>query len=621
MSSRPLPDAGFDVYAADKLVPSLASHVLGTLWFVAGAAMLVFVLFLAVLFVAGVVFRWGNGGTLRRPARVFGGSSILVLVTATALLTPHSAIDKSTSTGNEARVAVAQPGRLLPAVSGLPLKYADGGSRGAGLAQSTLHTLVLYDGAGPSAGFAELDATKLVNLVSHFGDWTAHPIDTYRSGELLAYGATIFLGAVAGGTLPPAFLDDVLHASRQVMWINADIDQLQARDASLWRSRYGFTSRGADLAQAVQVRYRGATLPVSQTSDAGLTRISIDQPTKASALATAVRSDGTTLPWAVRSGNLIYVAEDPLPYLGVGNDRYLALADLLFEALNPAAPEQHRALIRLEDVGPTTDPVKFRAVVDYLSGRGVPFSVAVYPVFRDPNGTSGDGTDITVRLSERPALVAALKYATEHGGDLVLHGYTHQYAAKNNPNNGRSGDDAEFYLSHLDGNQQVQLDGPVPEDSRAWVLGRLDQALADLSNAGLPRPTMFEFPHYMASAADYAAARQRFPFRYERTLYFPGLLSGTQIDDAKRGWQFFPYAVRDVYGMGVIPENLDYVASDGSTIPGMLETARSNLVVRDGVASFFYHPFLGVGNLPRLVDGLRAMGYTFVRGQDLATSL
>ena len=52
----------------------------------------------------------------------------------------------------------------------------------------------------------------------------------------------------------------------------------------------------------------------------------------------------------------------------------------------------------------------------------------------------------------------------------------------------------------------------------------------------------------------------------------------------------------------------------------MLATARENLVVRDGVASFFYHPFLGVGSLPKLVDGLRAMGYTFVAAQDVAGS-
>ena len=97
---------------------------------------------------------------------------------------------------------------------------------------------------------------------------------------------------------------------------------------------------------------------------------------------------------------------------------------------------------------------------------------------------------------------------------------------------------------------------------------------------------------------------------------FPGTLSGQPVDDSHPAWQMFPYTVRDVYGTAVIPEDLDYVHSDGSNITDMLNQARENLVVRDGVASFFYHPFLSVAQLQQVVDGVRALGYTFVAGQD-----
>jgi len=365
--------------------------------------------------------------------------------------------------------------------------------------------------------------------------------------------------------------------------------------------------------------YRGTMLPMDSSGGTGYTRISIDSSGAATVLATASRADGTSAPWAVRSGTLTYVSENPLLSQTSLEGRNLAFADLLYDLLAPATQSRHRALVRLEDVNPTTDPTNLLAIVNYLSGHGVPFSVGVFPVFRDPNGAGGNG-DVTVRLSDRPALVSALSYATTHGGSLVLHGYTHQYATKNNPVNGRSGDDAEFYLCHLDASQQLQLDGHVSEDSQAWALGRLDQALTAVRTAGLPQPAMVEFPHYMASATDYLAAGKRFDSRYERSLYFPGALSGQQIDDTRRLWQMFPYAVRDVYGTAVIPENLDYVLSDASNIQKMLNQARSNLVVRDGVASFFYHPLLGLGQLPQLVDGLKAMGYTFVAGQDLVGS-
>ena len=157
----------------------------------------------------------------------------------------------------------------------------------------------------------------------------------------------------------------------------------------------------------------------------------------------------------------------------------------------------------------------------------------------------------------------------------------------------------------------------MPEDSPSWALNRINQALAEVQNAGLPRPSMFEFPHYMASATDSLAVGALFHTRYERPLYFPGMLSDQPADATRPGWQMFPYAVRDVYGTTVVPENLDYVHSDGGNIPEMLAQARSNLVVRDGVASFFFHPFLSVDLLRQVVDGLRGQGYTFVAARDV----
>jgi hypothetical protein len=35
------------------------------------------------------------------------------------------------------------------------------------------------------------------------------------------------------------------------------------------------------------------------------------------------------------------------------------------------------------------------------------------------------------------------------------------------------------------------------------------------------------------------------------------------------------------------------------------------------VASFFYHPLLGLTYLPELIDGVQALGYTFVPARDV----
>jgi uncharacterized protein YdaL len=602
---------------------SLVVTVLEVLWFIAGAAMLVFTAFVAVLFLAALAFRLNRAGGTRHPTAVFSISSIFVVVAATFLMLPNSPFgggpaDSHTAARAAPAGAGLEPNKIYPAMSGLPLRYVNGGATGAGLTSAKTRALVLYGGTPGVTGSPEVSATKLVNLVSHFGRWTARPVRAYRAGEMAVYDAVFYVDGPFGAAPPVAFLDDVLHGSRPVMWIGGDIRQLISRAGDRWTRRYGFTSQGLQPGPFARMEYKGTALPMNWIADAGVTHVQVTDAARATVLGTAMHSDGSSMPWAVRSANLIQVSEDPLPYIAEDDDRYLAFADLLFEVLAPRVAQRHRALIRLEDVGPTADPVQLRAVTDYLYGRGVPFSIGVYPVYRDPRGAGGD---VTVRLSDRPALVEVLRHAAARGGTVLMHGYTHQYANASNPGHGVSGEDAEFYRCHLDDHQQqCLLDGPVAEDSRQWALGRIDRGLEEWRQAGLPRPSIFEFPHYMASPDAYVAVGARFSYRYERSLYYPGLLSGQPVPDAGREWQFFPYAVRDVYGAKVLPENLDYVTDSGDSIPYMLAAARANLVVRDGVASFFYHPFLGVGRLPQLVDGLRSMGYTFVSPTDLVAS-
>ena len=608
-----------DIPLGNSMISGLVARLIEALWLVTGAAMFLFTLFLAVLVVAGVGYRLGPRDGRRRHAAVFGISVIVVLAGATALALPHSygnvqQIFRSRSPSS----LTATPPRATTAyqtISGLPVRFKNGAATGQGLKSNAEHSLVLYDDGGIDPQGNELSATLLVNLISHFGDWTALSMSNYRSGMLAGYDAVFYLGA-ADAALPSSFLDEVTKTGQGVIWIGHGLDQVRARETALGSGFTGFTVQGTDTAALNMIHYRDTDLAANGNGGGGYARVEIDQPDAVTVLATANRSDGSTVPWAVRSGHLTFLADNPLIDLTRLDGRNLVLDDLLFDALDPGARTQHQALLRLEDVNPATDPAKLRAIVDYLYGEGVPFSIAVFPVYRDPNGVDGNG-DVTIELTERPALVSALAYATAHGGSLVLHGYTHQYQNKANPANGRSGDDAEFYLCHPDAAQGMQLDGHVPEDSPAWALGRVNRALAEMKAAEVPAPSMFEFPHYLGSATDYLAIGGKFTVLYQRTLYFPGLLLGQQVNDARRIWQVLPYVVHDVYGNTIVPENMDYVSSDGTTIPRMLDQARSNLVVRDGVASFFYHPFLGVGQLPQLVDGLKSMGYTFVTARSL----
>ena len=326
----------------------------------------------------------------------------------------------------------------------------------------------------------------------------------------------------------------------------------------------------------------------------------------------------------MRSGNLTYLGEVPFAYMA-HDDRYLAFADLLYDVLAPTAVARHRALVRIEDVGPDADPAELRAVADYLASRKVPFTVAVYPRYRDPKGVNNGGQSEDYTLKQRPQVVSALKYMVSRGGTLLLHGYTHQYSTVANPYDGVSANDFEFYKAHVDANDNVIYDGPVPGDSTAWATSRINGGLNEFAFAGLAKPTIFEFPHYAASAVDYRTAATKFATRYDRGLYYPGVLSKTTVDQTRILGQFFPYLVRDVYGTAVIPENIGNVEPEPfnqhpARLPAdLVASASRNLAIRDGVASFFYHPYLGTTYLAQTVEGIQGLGYTFVPASAMLT--
>jgi uncharacterized protein YdaL len=477
-------------------------------------------------------------------------------------------------------------------------------------------TLILYDTTGQWGWLGEQYAMQTANLVSHFGGWQAHPVATYTAGEMEAYQAVVYIGSTYDEQVPTAFLTDVLAGTRPVVWMYHNIWQLTAQ-APDFTTTYGWNWAQFDFSSVGQVIYKNTALTRYRPNNAGIMSYSTIDPTKVTVLAEAVRADGTTFPWALRSNNLTFVGEIPYTYADM-TDRYLAMADIFFDVLAPGTQARHRALVRIEDVGPDSDPNDLRAIANYLSSVDVPFSVAVYPRHLDPNGVYNNGVPVDVTLADTPEVVNALQYMVRRGGTLLMHGYTHQYSNVANPYSGASADDFEFFRAHVDAQDFVVYDGPVAEDSPVWATDRLTSSAAAFGAAGLTTPTVFEFPHYAGSAVDYTAVAGMFSKRYDRGLYFRNQLAGGPIDHTQFSGQFFPYAVTDVYGTYVIPENIGNVEPDPfnnhpARLPAdLIDAASRNLVVRDGFASFFYHPYLGTAYLMETVEGIKNLGYTFV---------
>ncbi|WP_344579882.1 DUF2334 domain-containing protein [Nonomuraea roseoviolacea] len=520
-----------------------------------------------------------------------------------------------------------------------------GGMEGKGVhrpvpgGRAATSTLIAVDDADGPAAF-QVYATRAANLVSHFGPVRVIGTSAYRAGMLGRHRALVYVGMSNVQRLPSALRHDVLAGRGPVLWLGGNIGTLTTPDR--FARRYGWRWGGSGLAphrvprqgpearpplprsgqvraadrgltDVSGVRYKGVLLSRDPSQGPIGTFADLD-PRRARVLATAVTADGRTRPWAVRSGNLTYVAEVAVN-IDEDDDRFLAVSDLLFDLLAPGTPARHRALVRLEDLGPQADPEAIRAAGETLYRLGVPFSFGVIPIYRGP---LPDGPKRrTIRLRDRPELVRALVYLLDHGGTMVLHGYTHQSDGPPNPTNGETGQDFEFFRTHFAAGQQLVYDGAIHGDSSAWMEHRIDQALAEVRAAGLPQPRIFEVPHYAASPADYRVIARRFAARYDRGSYFtPGWQGHTPVSPYMDE-QFAPYVIRDVYGSVVIPESLGLVElrpteDDDGTPATILEKARAQLVVRDNVAGFFYHPFLGTDRLERIVGRMRSMGYQFV---------
>ncbi len=442
----------------------------------------------------------------------------------------------------------------------------------ASLAAQPQPVAIFYDGETRPMAQGYLDARHIENLLGHFGlRAEVRPIGEYRAGELAHYRAAFFTGTVTGTRFPAGFLADVRAFPRPFCWIGRHIGQLTAAAALGFR----YVDYRDDL-EFRQVLYKGATLP---KDDPDLNIVAVEDAAAVQVLATAVNDENTRHPYALRRNRFWYFADSPFSYALEGS-RYLVFCDLLHDILEIDHPPEARALARIEDVSAEIDPADLRQIADRLGARRVPFQIAVIPIYRNP------AKNQEIYLSDRPDLVAAIQHMISRGGTAILHGVTHQYR-------GVTGDDHEFWDDL--GNR------PIAQDLAELVLRRVQLGLAECFANGII-PLAFETPHYAASETDYRTLQGIFSLFNERTMATPDAGS----------IQYFPYPVVDRFGRYVVPENLGYLPLEDPDPKVILEHARNLRVVRDAVASFYFHPFLNPALLETVVAGLERAGYRFV---------
>lgn len=516
---------------------------------------------------------------------------------------------------------------------------------------TTASTLILYDNPqnDPYSKLGLIYAIMLRNLLGHFNTTvTIEPVQNYTAGQINATTATFYIGDYYNNPLPAAFMSDVMTAKNTVVWFKYNLWEVAWNSAYTFTQTYGINFLGLaglnaqpsssnpnpgfydtvtykSMPMVKYYAYDASSGTVSADPDIGLT--SVANSALAQSLVTITNSKtSATAPYVIRSGNFWYFADNPFSYIGP-TDRYLVICDMLHDILNTGAPVNHRALVRLEDLDAFTTTTSMQQLTNYLYNSHIPFTMATIPLYTDPNGYYNGGVPETIHLAQATGLKTALNYALLRGGSIVLHGYTHQYDSTPNVQNAVSGNDYEFWYA-------VQ-NRPVDEDSQQWAQGRMQEGLAEFANNGY-KVAGWGAPQYQMSPLASQAAAAQFTTSFQRAVYYtatdPQIGTGAANQDFSAG-QFFPYIInRDYYGERIVPENLgsiqynicnvDPFSCVAYTWQQVLTNAQYALVVRDGFASFFFHPYWlepglnvpAMSDFKSLVSGVTKLGYKWVDG-------
>ncbi|UPT72626.1 MAG: DUF2334 domain-containing protein [Elusimicrobiota bacterium] len=405
-------------------------------------------------------------------------------------------------------------------------------------AAPSLTTCVYYEGAAERPANGRVHAIMLENLLGHFREVKAErrEIGSYRAGDLSRCDRAAYIGSDFATVLPEAFLADASAYGRPMLWMNYGIWQLRDRIGhAAFEKKTGFRflkMRGADPAPPGVIpafyrhfEYKGKRLEKVAAlrpdgSLIGAPEIALLEPSGARVVATAAHSaDGSTTPYVTERGGFWYVADNPFLFIDP-RDRYLILADVLFDFLGLPPRGGGHALVRLEDVHPNYDVRLLYKTVDLLKARGVPFAISVIPMYVAPGKAESSG----VEIGSKKAFLKALRYAQDNGGELLLHGYTHDVAGTPECASLGTGAGYEFW----DRCRQA----PLSADSTDFARKRVVDAKRLLVKAGLST-VAWVTPHYAASPADYAIFGKYFDRVVQRVcVYFAGAAPSRRCSSA-----------------------------------------------------------------------------------------
>ncbi len=425
------------------------------------------------------------------------------------------------------------------------------------------------------------DAIQVGELLRHFHtEVTFQSLDSYTSGAIHAYDNVFYVGTEWRSSIPASLIEDVLNLRTSFCWLGFNIESLLGCEPL--SNKLGLQYLATVKDQYQNIFYKNRML---KKEDPWMNVVRVTGKRRCQIIGWA--SDGKDrVPYAVRSGRHFWFFADVPTNYAIEGGRFLVFADVLHDVLNEDHVKRHLALLRIEDVHPLIKPKVLKKIADYLHSQDIPFQVAFVPYYVFPK------MNVRLSLAEKPEFVAALKYMVKKGGTLVMHGVTHQRFEETTT-------DYEFW--------DPVNDTSVEGQTKSQIRQRIESGLHDCWSNGI-YPLIWETPHYAGSQEFYSVISDFFSISMERR----------QAIDMRDTDQYLPYAIfSDRYGQIILPENLGYIPLDNPRSEVVTEPAKKMKVVRDGVASFFFHPFVDISVLKDIVRKMKKENFSFTNATGL----
>lgn len=264
------------------------------------------------------------------------------------------------------------------------------------------------------------------------------------------------------------------------------------------------------------------------------------------------------------------------------------LADSLNDFFQINREGKPKIFVRIEDVHLFRDTNELRKMADYLYGEGIPFIIALIPTYKNLK------TGHVTKLSDMPEFVDTIKYMQDRGGSVILHGYDHGGFKGANDD-----EDFEFW----DG----ENNSPVNWDLSTYIHDNMGDAIKECVKNGI-YPLGFEAPHYGMDSKGYNEIKK----------YFSTYVGQYQSSDDNFTTTSYPYILKNTECFNMlIPENLEYVdPNDEMWFSNFQRNFDILNIVRAPEGGFFYHSFVGMDDLKKVINFLKSKNVEFLNLKD-----